>query len=101
MGGDEGGGGWGGAEVRSAGLHFIMAFPNEMAFLPLTRLARFRLLDTARFVEGDIEGDGYMNFLRSETRKLFLTDRLVSWRLSHKPYRIESGRVLKEFEGYG
>ena len=80
-------------------LEFLLGFPNRNAFLPAIQLAGFRLIDEARFVVGNIEEAGYLDSLRKETQKTFLSERMLKWRLSQFPYRVERGCVIKKYQG--
>jgi len=85
--------------ARRSGYEFILGFPNQNAFLPFVKLAGWRLVDEARFAEGDIAVAGYIDFLRAQTQKAFLTKRLLRWRLTRFSYRVVSGCLLKEYLG--
>jgi len=81
------------------GFEFILGFPNQNSFLPWVRLAGWRLIDEARFAEGDVADSGYIDFLRAQAQKAFLTERLMLWRLTRFPYTIRAGCVFKEYRG--
>lgn len=85
--------------AQSAGLKFMVGFPNANNFLPMTRLASFRLIDSARFVRSQNGLGRYAEFLAQETKKDFFSERLWNWRLKRFPYLVEEGCVTKIFQG--
>lgn len=85
--------------AEKAGFRVIVGFPNDNNFLPMTRLANFKFIDSARFVRSRGNLGRYREFLAQETKKFFFSDRLWSWRLSRFSYQVEQGCVTKVFKG--
>jgi GNAT superfamily N-acetyltransferase len=72
-------------EARGAGQRFILAFPNQMALLPLTRLGGFKLIRSHAIVQGRLERLGALRPVERE-RSVALDERFLRWRLEHRAY---------------
>lgn len=84
--------------ARRSGFLFLLAYPNRAAaYLPITHLGKFQLLDSARFVRIHGRLGPYVQFLKQEIRKSFFSGRLWEWRLRRFPYQIEQGYIGKLF----
>jgi hypothetical protein len=87
-------------ESKGAGQSFVLAFPNEAALLPLTKLCGFRLIRTASIVSGPLSRLGDLRPMR-RAASIALDDGLLGWRFEHRAYfrvrRDELTLICKDY----
>jgi predicted N-acetyltransferase YhbS len=87
--------------ARDAGKSFILAFPNEIAFRPLTVFFPFRPFGDFDLISAPIEEIGLIRPVDLR-RSICLDDDFIRWRFNHRPYlQVRRGDVLLVGKPYG